>query len=386
MLKLRTDAEQRDALLRTMGAYTYAFNVSAEWGFQNKTCNRIGNHYGTYHEIRAEIPQLNSGLVQAARDCACEELKRAKLKKLPSRKRNSAIRYNKNAARIGLAHGFASLSTIEGRMRFNFNQSNYLDKFKDWRVINSVLIFDRRVKDFFLGVTVQKQTPKVNNNGRVLGIDRGLRNLVVTSDNRFFNSKRLNGVRGRYAHNRQRLQAKGTRSAKRRLKKMSGREKRFIACENHKLSKILVESDFDNIAIENLKGITRQRKISPDMRSRLNQWPLGQFKEFLTYKAEERGKIVIEVDPFFTSRKCSRCGHNSIDNRKGVEFKCVACGYRLNADLNAARNIADAGISCISRLPVNQPNASCDEGRTLKWDSGVAEHRCKYLTVGNCRP
>jgi putative transposase len=383
MLKLRTDAEQKSALLGTMEAYTLAFNESARWGYHNRTYNRFANHHATYHGIRAEIPELSSGLVQAARDCACEALKRVKSRKLPIRRKNSAIRFNKNAARIVLEHGFVSLSTIEGRMKLHFIYSENFNKFIEWRVIGSILVYDKRVGDFFLGVSVEKPTQPRKLEGPILGIDRGLKNLVVTSDNRFFNSKRLNGIRGRYAHNRKSLQAKGTRSAKRRLKRMSGRERRFIACENHKLSKTIVNSDCAVFALENLKGITRQRTMTTDMKSRLSQWPLGQFAEFLKYKAEELGKNVVYVNPFLTSRKCSRCGHESKENRKGSEFKCIACGLQLNADLNAARNIADAGRSCISRLLVNQPNASCDEGRTLKWDSGVAEHRCKYLTVGN---
>jgi len=384
MLKLRPDAEQRSALLGTMEAYTFAFNASARWGFQNKTYNRFANHHSTYYEIRVEIPELNSGLVQAARDCACEALKRAKLKKLPSRKKYAAIRFNKNAARVVLEYNFVSLSTIAGKIKIQFFYFDYINKFKEWRVVSSVLIYDKRVKDFFLGVSVEKRTQPEKLNGSILGIDRGLKNIVVTSDNRFFNSKKLNGIRGRYAHNRKELQAKGTRSAKRKLRKLSGRERRFIACENHKLSKVIVNGNHSVFALENLKGITCQRKMAVDMRSRLNQWPLGQFAEFLTYKAEELGKTVVYVDPFWTSRKCSRCGYENKDNRKGSEFKCKVCGLQLNADLNAARNIADAGRSCISRLLVNQPNASCDEGCTLKWDSGVAEHRCKYLTVGYC--
>ena len=159
MLKLRTEAVQRDALLRTMEAYTFAFNASASWGFKNGTHNRIRNHRGTYFFIRAEIPNLNSGLVQAARDCACAALKRDKLKKLPNRRINAAIRYNKNSSRIVLNHGFVSLSTIIGRIKLHFYCSKYLDKFKDWRVVNSVLVYDKKVKDFFFRSNSREANP-----------------------------------------------------------------------------------------------------------------------------------------------------------------------------------------------------------------------------------
>jgi putative transposase len=382
MLKLLINEEDRVSLLRTMEAFTFAFDTSAKWGYHYRTCNRIRNHHGTYHKIRSEIPELNSGLVQSARDCACEALKRVKLKKLPSRKPHASIRYNKNSSRIVMEHGFVNISTIAGRKRFNFNQSKYIKKFVGWRVINSVLVYDNRVKDFFLGVSVEKPDPPIRSEGVVLGIDRGLRNLVVSSDNRFFDSRKMNRIRGKYAHKRKVLQTKGTRSAKKKLKALAGREKRFIACENHILSKAISQSGHDIFALEDLKGIKRNRRMDTRMKTQLNQWPLSQFSEFLKYKALELGKAVIFVDPYLTSRMCSRCGHECRENRKGGEFKCLACGFQLNADLNAARNIAEAGKSCISRLPVNQPNASCSEGRTLKWDSGVAEHRCKHLIIG----
>jgi IS605 OrfB family transposase len=277
-----------------------------------------------------------------------------------------------------IEHGFVSLSTIVGRMKIQFNYYDELNKFREWKTIGITLVYKDAIRDFYLGVSVENLNPIEKMDGPVLGIDRGLRNLVVTSDSRFFNSKRMNNTRGRYAYNRKTLQAKGTSSAKRRLKKMSGRERRFIACENHKLTKEIVNGKHAYFALENLKGIGNHRILQGDMPTRLNQWPQGQFADFLKYKAEEMGKTAILVSPFLTSRKCSVCGHEDSKNRKGSEFKCVSCGFKLIADSNAARNIANAGKTCVSRLPVNQPNAPCYEGRTLKWDSGVTEHRCKY--------
>jgi len=133
------------------------------------------------------------------------------------------------------------------------------------------------------------------------------------------------------------------------------------------------------IVLENLKGIGKQRTMTNGMPTKLNQWPFHQLQEFIEYKAEELGKVVMFVDPRHTSQRCNRCGHVEKSNRKGNLFKCMRCGYQLNPDLNAARNIADSGMSRLGRLPVNQPNASCDEGRTLKWDSGVVECRRKII-------
>lgn len=57
-----------------------------------------------------------------------------------------------------------------------------------------------------------------------MGIDRGINNIAVLSNNRFFNSKALKSVKGIYRYNRKKLQHAGTRSARRKLKELSGRE------------------------------------------------------------------------------------------------------------------------------------------------------------------
>jgi putative transposase len=73
-------------------------------------------------------------------------------------------------------------------------------------------------------VLENNQQPKCAETG-VLGIDLGLRNLAVCSNNRFFNSKEIKRVKGIYAFQRAQLQAKGTRSAKRKLRKIAGRKR-----------------------------------------------------------------------------------------------------------------------------------------------------------------
>lgn len=87
----------------------------------------------------------------------------------------------------------------------------------------------------------------------------------------------------------------------------------------------------------------------------LGSWSYGELLTLLTYKAENIGKRVVQVNPSYTSQKCSKCGHIDRNNRKGLRFKCKQCGFELNADLNAARNIGQLGMSELIRLSVNQP-------------------------------
>jgi putative transposase len=107
-----------------------------------------------------------------------------------------------------------------------------------------------------------------------------------------------------------------------------------------------------HIVIEKLKiknmtksatGTIKEPKKSSGKRGlnrAITQQSWGLFFEMLKYKAEKKGGEVIEVDPKFTTQKCSCCGHISKENRKSQsKFRCVKCNFRLNADLNASLNI-----------------------------------------------
>ncbi|MFQ1021604.1 transposase [Tardisphaera saccharovorans] len=73
-------------------------------------------------------------------------------------------------------------------------------------------------------------------------------------------------------------------------------------------------------------------------------------QKLIEYKAEDARKIVIYIDPKHTSQKCSMCGYIDKNNRHGSAFKCRNCGFELNADLNASRNIEVLGKSEYFRL------------------------------------
>jgi putative transposase len=72
----------------------------------------------------------------------------------------------------------------------------------------------------------------------------------------------------------------------------------------------------------------------------------GIFLRVLFAKAESAGRKVIAVDPRHSSQRCAECGHTTAGNRvTQAEFRCLACGHRAHADVNAARNILRAGLA-----------------------------------------
>ena len=184
-----------------------------------------------------------------------------------------------------------------------------------------------------------------------MGIDRGINNIAVLSNNKFFNSKALKSVKGRYRYNRKKLQHAGTRSARRKLKELSGRERRFVQDTNHVISKKIVNLSCDLIALEEL-GSAGMRKKNKGKRfnTMLGSWSPFQLEQFMEYKAHEREKTVIYINPRYTSQRCSSCGYTDKNNRKGSIFHYLNCNLELHSDLNAARNIGILGKSEYFRL------------------------------------
>jgi IS605 OrfB family transposase len=359
-LKLVLTEEQKGSLLRTMEEYTRAFDHAARWGYRNKVCNKFEMHHETYRSLREDVPLLTAGLVQSASRDACDRLRQLNMKRVPERSLHAPIRFVWKEAKAFLESGRLSIASVHGRLHVSFANSDYVQSFSSWKAVSSLLVYEKRSQTFFLHINMQRpEVPKKG--GEILGIDRGLRNVAVCSNNKFFSSSKVNAIRGKYAWNRATMQALGTRSAKRRLKKQSGRERRFVTCENHRISKEIVNTQFAVFALEDLTSISRQRWMDRDMKGKLRSWSYYQLESFIRYKAEEVGKTVIFVDPTCTSQQCSTCGWIDKRSRQGGHFQCVRCGFQLNADLNASRNIARLGIPEASRLQIYQPHAAGDE-------------------------
>ncbi|MHA2090315.1 MAG: RNA-guided endonuclease InsQ/TnpB family protein, partial [Candidatus Kariarchaeaceae archaeon] len=165
--------------------------------------------------------------------------------------------------------------------------------------------------------------------------------IAVDSHNNFYSGKHVREVKRKYFRQKHSLQKKGTRSAKCKLREVKGRERRFQKDVNHCVSKKLVGKSKRNstIVFEDLSGIRENIKATKKMNRELHSWPFFQLEVFLRYKMKEKGMIFKEINPHYTSQKCSRCNYISRGNRKQSQFRCRKCGYLTDADRNAAINI-----------------------------------------------
>jgi putative transposase len=207
---------------------------------------------------------------------------------------------------------------------------------------------------FYLHIVLLKEVDQREGN-RVMGVDLNLKNVAVTSTGAFFDGGKLLWGQNHFFRVRRSLQAKGTRSAKQALARLSGRENRFVLDRLHTISRQLVEEvrshDCSYIAVKLLTHIRENMDNRNDrIKRQIHNWAFRELQEMLAYKAAEHGISVEPIPPAFTSQTCSQCGHQSSTNRNSDGwFDCNECGYELDGDYNAVArcNLAGSQNACV---------------------------------------
>jgi len=272
-----------------------------------------------------------------------------------------SVAFDVRNLKILLAKKQVSIWTVGKRERIPFVCGDFqMDVLTHGLIKQSDLVL-RRDGKWFLYVAVTLPDVLEQKVTDVLGVDLGIAIIAADSDGNKFSGRKLNQIRQRNQLLRRKLQAKGTTSAKRLLKKRSRKESRFVADTNHKISKQIVslaKRTGRGIAIEELDGIRNRIKARKSERSTLHGWSFAQLGTFLDYKAERAGLPLVKVDPRYTSQRCSECGHTEKANRKTRdEFECKACGHTACADINGAMNIRLKGLDILRAGSFSNPNA-----------------------------
>jgi IS605 OrfB family transposase len=340
--------DRSNELIQTARIWNAACQDVIDYGFAAHDYNKTRLNRATYKDLREKYPTLPSALLQTARDQASDMLKRLGFEKKPVKRPLGAIRFDIRTMKVFLESGYCKLTTAFGRLRYDFRLPKYYEKFATWRVTNAQLKITKNA--CYLNVQVEQPDPEPAQGDRRLGIDLGINNIAVCSDNTFWKSGPVKAVKGKYQYLKSKLQSIGTRSAKRKLQALSGRERRFQRDVNHQIANWIVSKPYDVIALEDLTNIRTGKK-----NKKLGKWSFAELRSMVEYKAVAIGKKVTAIDPRYTSRTCSRCGYQKKENRNGRTFKCKSCGFQIDADLNASRIIATFSRSDSSRPHVNRP-------------------------------
>ncbi len=364
-LRLNPTPEQALALAGTARQFTAAFNHVCAYGWQHTEKNGVRLHHTTYYPVKAVCPGLVSDLVIQARVKATEALTSAFARQKAGRPVSCptstacAPRYNVHTFTLAWDAQTVRLSTVARRMTLPFTVPAYAAKYVGFPVDTADLL-QRPNGTWWLHVVVTVEPPTVASTDEVVGIDLGLAHPAVTSTNQFLGQKAWKATEGRSFRLKRALQKRGTKSAKRHLRRLRHTQVRFRRDCDHVLSKQLAQSvePGGTLVLENLTDIRQraQAKRTTATKRRLHSWSFAQLRTFLTYKAEERGCMVVAVDPRHTSQTCSCCEHQARNNRRSQSrFRCRACGFELHADLNAARNVAAKYRASQGRAPTGAP-------------------------------
>jgi IS605 OrfB family transposase len=348
-IRLQPSPSQAGALTETSRQFTSAFNQAVRLGWRQGICNATKLHYLVYYPVKTDHPTLVSDLINQARVKTAEALRsafalRAAGRKVSMPQSNACSpRYNIHTYRVDWESQTVRLSLIGGRQTIRFRVPDYAAKYAGYPVDTADLV--AHDGEWWLHIVMTVPAPEVASTDQVVGVDLGINRPAVTSTNLFLGHRRWKAVEGRYFKTIRTLQKKGTKSAKRHLRKLKRRRARFRKDADHVLSKQIVAAAKPGatIVLENLKDIRKRMRAKrrSQTKRRMHSWPFASLKAKVEYKAEERGCMVVAVDPRHTSQARSRCGHTTRNNRRSQSvFICRQCGYHLNADLNAARNIA----------------------------------------------
>lgn len=235
-----------------------------------------------------------------------------------------------------------SIWTLEGRQHITYNLGERQRALLSYRRGESDLVYHKG--KFYLLAVCDIPDPDEQQMDGVIGVDLGIINLATDSDGEQYSGAEVERKRGWYARRRAILQSVGTKSARRRLRRLSGKQRCFQKNTNHLISKRLVakaERTKRAIALEDLTYIRQRTRVKgPEQRARQNNWAFSQLRQFINYKARRTGVPVQPVDPRNTSRTCPVCRHCEKANRRSqAVFCCVRCGHQAPADINAAINI-----------------------------------------------
>jgi len=292
----------------------------------------------------------------------------------------------------------ASFSTVNGRVACQYELPRELEGTpyaeyvldRRWAFGTSKLVFDG--ERFWLHAVMKRQfgdgpvyAPETETGSdthnedtqihRVLGVDLNVDGATaVTSTGQFYgNADALNAYREDQEQLRRELQQTGTRSAHLRFQERGGVEWRYYDQYAHYVANSIKQEALrvraTHVAFEDLTRIRKRISNLP----KFQQWLFKKVRKYTEYKLERYGVTVDTVKPNYTSQRCSHtdCGCVDEDNRDGKHFECLECGYTVNSDYNAAKNIGFRYLSAEVSSPASHKRSSGQATSQLALMSGT---------------
>ena len=185
--------------------------------------------------------------------------------------------------------------------------------------------------------------------GETVGLDVGIENFATLSTGEAVENPEFLRESEAELKTAQRKVSRRKKGSKRRGKEVKLLQKKHQKIRRqrgdfHHKTAFKVVREFDAIAVEdlNIKGMVKNHHLAKS----ISDAGWSQFILILTSKAESAGRVVIKVNPSYTSQDCSRCGHRNRITLATRIYRCSRCGLVIHRDRNGALNVKGrAGLS-----------------------------------------
>lgn len=392
--------------------YTQSMNVGIETLYGEIVVNKQTAKYASrqaYREMRREFPWISSSIIS----CGCNRVRERFFDWLKHRREKSipffrsqpvsipgnsySIKQDENGYyyldfRIfsswahpvtGTKHKMANrmkiglmapghLKKIVGKLVPKTEKKNDL-KVDDWKmpllkrgkyIAGDALLFwdDRKIGDWAIKFTYEKEISQPVKSDVAIGIDLGINFAFYCAVSNSWKRFRLAGGKIKHKRNQMRKMkaslgdasrgGHGTRAVWKRKQEIGHHEIDFIRTRYHQITKMII--DFAVAQNASVIFIEDHSQLGECL---ITSWTPSIFYQFLKYKCNNAGIELIELNPAYSSQRCSNCGFIHKTNRdrdSGDWFKCGNCNFghfdklpkktrykqMINADYNAARNLS----------------------------------------------
>jgi len=389
------NADLYNRLNYTSELYRSALNMYSRYVWVNLPADgkvSIGLVHQMYYPIRDAIPQLGAALVDAAKrqvkdvykarivrlknlnkilQCTKHPLKLHKLNKTINKIKTTcpvftsltvnlpatAFSLFKEIGKVSLllagSHGHYRLCTTYRACKYYQTQYLSLD---DIKTCESKLVCKHGKWYIYLTIEYPISTHISKKDPTVLGVDIGINNFASTYNNVDKESKVIDSTDllmylQKMRERKAQLQARGTRSAYRRLEKLNACSCAHVRNTLHIISKGIIQDALSvgcsYISLERLTNIRVTATHRKSYNGVFHTWMFRELQSQIDYKARKAGIRVVYVDPAYTSKTCSACGSRDV-RRSGNSFTCFTCNHIDHADANAAKNIVHKGLEKIA--------------------------------------
>lgn len=338
--------EEHQKLLRTLELQRDAFNYISNIRYGMARCNGLkGLHDRCYRVTRNHIPDLPATFVtKTQQEIVAKYMALRKMRIIPTApvvKKGLCCQFDKVSTLLNLSRSEIRISVCDSykkRIVARFERHAFLDNALNQATHIGDPFIAYRDGCFWLTLFITLPDGLCDNSD-VVGIDLGIKKLATTSTGTKYVEASYKKQKRKIRFLKRELQiaaANKSKTAKLHLKKLKRKERNFSKTYIHTITKkILKENPERTIVLEDLSKIKRKNN-GKKFNNKLSQIPFFMFRQFITYKAQHLGRVVVTVNPAYTSRLDHRGLESGV--RAGCRYYAVD-GIQMDADINAANNI-----------------------------------------------